>query len=175
MDDRTMNELTPAQEDPLVHRMLATLPAWSPGVGFDNRVLARVWRPHPWWLRRIEAQWDDLVETGQVWLIVGAFALGSLIPIIALTTLVAAHTAEIGWFLAWLVAEGIPVAWAAVWAFISGIVSTVNAMASALLPDARAVLAAIVAYLVLLAACAWGLYRTMGAASATRLSLHERH
>jgi hypothetical protein len=143
-----MSELTPAQEDPAIHRMLSTLPAWMPGPGFDNRVLARVWRPHPLWLRRVEGYWGELVETGQVWLIVGAFALGSLIPIIALTALVAAHTAEIGAFLGWLVTVGIPVAWAAV---------------------------SVVAYLVLLASCAWGLYRTMSAASATRSSLHDRH
>jgi hypothetical protein len=114
MEDRPMSELTPAQEDPAIHRMLSTLPAWMPGPGFDNRVLARVWRPHPLWLRRVEGYWGELVETGQVWLIVGAFALGSLIPIIALTALVAAHTAEIGAFLGWLVTVGIPVAWAAV-------------------------------------------------------------
>ncbi len=148
MEDRPMSELTPAQEDPAIHRMLSTLPAWMPGPGFDNRVLARVWRPHPLWLRRVEGYWGELVETGQVWLIVGAFALGSLIPIIALTALVAAHTAEIGAFLGWLVTVGIPVAWAAV---------------------------SVVAYLVLLASCAWGLYRTMSAASATRSSLHDRH
>jgi hypothetical protein len=106
---------------------------------------------------------------------VGAFALGSLIPIIALTALVAANTAAIGAFLGWLVAEGIPVAWAEVSAFISGIVSTVNTLASALLPNARALMVAVVAYLVLLASCAWGLYRTMSTASATRSSLHDRH
>jgi hypothetical protein len=155
MENRTRSELTPAQEDPAIHRMLSTLPAWTPGPGFDNRVLARVWRPHPLWLRRVEGYWGELVETGQVWLIVGAFALGSLIPIIALTALVAANTAEIGAFLGWLVAEGIPVAWAAAVALISEIV--------------------VVAYLVLLASCAWGLYRTMSAASATRSSLHDRH
>lgn len=175
MEDRTMSELTPAQEDPAVHRMLSTLPAWTPGPGFDNRVLARVWRPHPLWLRRVEAYWGELVETGQVWLIVGAFALGSLIPIIALTALVAANTAEIGAFLGWLVTEGIPVARAAVWAFISEIVSTVNTMASALLSNARALMVAVVAYLVLLASCAWGLYRTMSAASTARSSLHDSH
>jgi hypothetical protein len=175
MEDRTKSELTPAQEDPAIHRMLSTLPAWMPGPGFDNRVLARVWRPHPLWLRRVEGYWGELVETGQVWLIVGAFALGSLIPIIALTALVAANTAAIGAFLGWLVAEGIPVAWAEVSAFISGIVSTVNTLASALLPNARALMVAVVAYLVLLASCAWGLYRTMSTASATRSSLHDRH
>jgi hypothetical protein len=175
MEDHSMSELTPAQEDPGIHRMLSTLPAWTPGPGFDNRVLARVWRPHPLWLRRAEAYWGELVETGQVWLIMGAFALGSLIPIIALTALVAANTAEIGAFLAWLVTDGIPVAWAAVRAFISGIVSTVNTVVSALLPNARALMVAGVAYLVLLASCAWGLYRTMSSASATRASLHDTH
>ena len=175
MDDRTMSELTPAQEDPGLHRMLSTLQAWTPGPGFDNRVLARVWRPHPRWLRRAEAYWGELVETGQVWLVAGAFALGSLIPIIVLTALVAANTAEIGVFLGWLVTEGIPVAWAATVAVISEIVSTVNTVASALLPNARAVMVAVVAFLMLLASCAWGLYRTLGAARATRSSLHDTH
>lgn len=174
MNDRTMSEVTPAEEDPAIHRVLATLPAWTPGPGFENRVLARVWRPHPLWLRRVEGYWGELAETGQVWLIIGAFALGSLIPLIALTALIAAHTAEIGAFLGWLVAEGIPVAWAATWAFIAGVVSTVNTVASALLPNARALLLAVVAFLVLLASCAWGLYRTMSAVSATRSSLHDR-
>lgn len=175
MDDRMMSDLTPAQEDPAIHRMLSTLPAWTPGPGFDNRVLARVWRPHPLWLRRMEAYWAELVETGQVWLIVGAFALGSLIPLIALTALTAANTAAIGAFLGWLVAEGIPVAWAALVAFISQAVSDVNTMASVLLPNARALALAAVAFLVLLACCAWGLYRTMSAASVTRSPLHEKH
>jgi hypothetical protein len=168
MNDREMSELTPAQEDPAIHRMLSTLTAWTPGPGFDSRVLARVWRPHPLWLRRAEAYWGELVETGQVWLIAGAFALGSLIPVIALTALVSAHMAEIWTFLDWLVAEGIPVAWMATLAFLSGVVSTVNTVASALLPNARALTLAVVAYLVLLAGCAGGLYRTMSAPSATR-------
>jgi len=175
MNDRPSTDLSPGDEDPAIHRALSTLPAWTPGPGFENRVLARVWRPHPLWLRRIEGYWGELVETGQVWLVAGAFALGSLIPIIALTALAAAHTAEIGAFVGWLVAEGIPLAWAATWAFISGVVSNVNTLASALLPNARALLLAAVAFLVLLASCAWGLHRTMSAASATRSSLHDTH
>jgi hypothetical protein len=99
--------LTPADEDPVIHRHLAALPAFTPATLFGDRVLSRVWMPEPAWARNVRVVGRDWTDSGRMWLVFGALALGSLIPTAAGVTLVAAFASEIAAGIAWLFDVGL--------------------------------------------------------------------
>lgn len=74
----------PDQPDPVVDRYLVTLSRFTTRPGFENRVMARVWRPAP----RLVVVWRDrmrqLATPGRVWTAAGAMAAGSFLWILAL-------------------------------------------------------------------------------------------
>jgi hypothetical protein len=102
--------LTPAEEDPVIHRELAALSPFAPTVLFEERVLTRVWRPEPEWARNLRSAVRELRDTGRIWLVLGALALGSLIPAAVLAGLGAAFASEIGVGVSWLFEQGLPTA-----------------------------------------------------------------
>ena len=50
-----VTQLTPAEEDPIVDRWLASLPELSPGGSFEDAVMARVWVPVPHWVQSVQS------------------------------------------------------------------------------------------------------------------------
>jgi hypothetical protein len=105
MSDRSLPDLTPAEEDPVLHGYLATLPQAMPSQGLQRRVLTRVWRPAPRWVREAEARWIDSVESGRIWFVLGAIAAGSLIPLAVTTGLLVTFSSQIGALSAWMISE----------------------------------------------------------------------
>jgi hypothetical protein len=170
MEDRFLDAQTPAEEDPAVHRALATLPAFAPGPVFENRVMSRVWRPLPPKLRELVLAWQDYVDSGRVYGPLGALAVGALIPLGAAIALVATFSSQIGSFLVWLVGVGIPFAWAMARADIAEVVATVNTYIAALFPSGTALMATAIGSVLVLAGCTFGLYRTMNPRGAMRHS-----
>lgn len=72
----TPDHLTPAEEDPVVHRFVAALARPAPRPPFETRVLTRVWRPPPRAWRAIRAR---LTSSWQARLLFGALAAGAFI------------------------------------------------------------------------------------------------
>jgi len=170
MEDRFLNEPTPAEEDPAVHRALATLPAFAPGPVFEDRVMSRVWQPLPPKLRELVLAWRDYVDSGRHYGPLGALAVGALIPLGVVIGLAVTFSTQIGSFLAWLVGVGVPFAWAWARADIAEVVSTVNTFVAALFPSGTALMGAAIGSVLVLAGCTFGLYRTMNPRGAMRHS-----
>ena len=69
MQDRNdVTRLSPAEEDPVLHRHLAAALPFTPRPLFDEHVLARVWRPDPEWVRNVKFAGEELVDSGRIWL-----------------------------------------------------------------------------------------------------------
>jgi len=110
MNEHDETLLTPADEDPVIHRHLAALPAFTPATLFEDRVLSRVWMPDPEWARNVRAVGREWTDTGRIWLVLGALALGSLIPAAVGASLVGAFASEIAAGIEWLFDVGLPTA-----------------------------------------------------------------
>jgi hypothetical protein len=173
MNDQTPNAQTPAQEDPAVHRALATLPAFGPATWFEDRVMSRVRRPLPPWLKQALAGWRHYVESGRIYGVVGALAVGSLLPATAALLLASTFREQIGDGVAWFFSVGVPYVGAHIAADVAEVASEVNTMVGALFPSTTVLAAAAAGSVVMLAGCAWGLYRTMNVRGAVRLSRYE--
>lgn len=161
MTDAIAHGLMPAEEDPILHRYLSLLPAAVPAAALGERVLSGVWRPAPRWVRRSRAVIDDMIASGRIWLVIGALAVGSLVPLAASLVLVRVFAESIGGGLRWFVAEGIPFAWVAVAADMEQFAGTVASTLAAHGLTGGELLATGVGATVTMIGCAIGLCRTM--------------
>ena len=165
-DDVT--RLTPAEEDPLLHRHLADLPSFGPHRLFDDRVLSHVWRPEPEWVENVRRAGRELFATGRGWFLVGGLALGSLLPLMVLVAAGVTFDGGIGRGLAWLFDRGIPTAWTGVSGQITELLSQGETRLHALPLSGGTLRTFAGSAFVLLAGCAWGLRRTMRPSGARR-------
>lgn len=108
MRDSDQHDPTPQDEDAVLHGYLAGLPTMAPDPGFDDRVLAWVRRPAPRWIAAVRHQAAAYTESGQVWFLVGALALGSLIPWLAVGAFAAAEPQFVSSGIRWLTGQGWP-------------------------------------------------------------------
>jgi len=150
-----MDHRTPADEDPVVHGYLTALGQPPAVSGLANRVLVNVWRPKPAWLRRIEARYDELVESGRIWFVVGAFAAGSLIPIAVSALAVVAWGNQ----LAWGASEFGPQLWAAVVTGWNTALFEISNVWTTYMPGSGVLKAAAFVTLITTVICSFGLYR----------------
>jgi hypothetical protein len=175
MSDQTPDAATPAQEDPVVHRALGTLAAFGPTSWFEDRVMARVRRPLPPWLKQARATWRHYVESGKVYGPVAILAIGSLLPATAAVILASTFRTQIGDGMAWFFSVGVPYVWAQLAAETVPVVAEASAAVGAILPSTTALVAAAASCVAMLVGCAWGLHRTMNSRGAARSSRYETH
>jgi hypothetical protein len=162
-DQHDVTKLTPAEEDPVLHRHIAAMPAFAPRALFEDHVLARVWRPDPEWVRNVRFAGEELVESGRIWLLIGAVTVGSLIPLAVLLGGGATFATEIGTGIDWLFKTGIPSVWTATASDISYAMSQLETLMAALPLSSETLRVVALGSLPVLAACTWGLSRTMRA------------
>ncbi len=161
MNEENETTLSPAAEDPVLHRHLVALAAFTPATLFEERVLAGVWMPEPEWVRNLRIVGKEWTDTGRIWLVLGALALGSLVVAAAGAGLVAAFSSEIAAGTAWLLEHGLPKALAATTSELAVRWQQV-APDSAFVQFTGVQVASVAAMsVVLLAACTWGLRKTM--------------
>ncbi len=168
MSDDVHNGLTPADEDPVIHRMLTALPTPQPQREFGDLVLSNVWRPHPRWVRRVRGSLRDLVNSGRVWLVVGGLAVGSLLPIAAAAVAISIFAPSIAGGVETLFTQLIPLAWTSLVTQVTSLFETVVTSAEQLGLHPRAWAMIGMTSLVGLAVCGWGLHRTMTPRAARR-------
>jgi hypothetical protein len=171
MDDLTPNVPSPAYEDPHIHRFLATLPAFGPLPGFEDRVLAQVRVPAPVWLQRTRERTRTVAARRTFWILAGGLATGSAASTAALAILVATRPGLIELTGRWLVAQIAVPAWRMAVGFLSGFWSTLNTLVGTLVPFGSG-LAAAAATVAILTLCTWGLYRTMQPGLRARTPFH---
>ncbi len=150
MERSMRNGLTPAEEDPVLHQYLTTLPSFTPATSlFEERVLARVRRPVPGWLRQVHGAVRGFARTGRVWLVLGPLAVGSVISITAAVIVATVYASDVGRFFTWLWGEGLPTAWSHTRADFTEAAAAVSLTFGTLASSAG-----------ILLLCGWGLYRT---------------
>ena len=152
-----MDHFRPADEDPVVHGYLTALGRPSPAPGLANRVLVNVWKPKPVWLRRLIARYDELVESGRIWFIVGAFAAGSLIPIAVVTVGFVAWGNQI----AWGFGEIGPSVWGAVVSAWNTAIGEASTLLNTFMPSGDFLKTAGLVTSITTVICSVGLYRMM--------------
>ena len=168
MSDDLHTGLTPADEDPVIHRMISTLPTPQPRREFGDLVLSKVWRPDPRWARRARGVMRDAIESGRIWLVVGGLAVGSLLPIAAVAVGISVFAPTIVGGVETLVTRSIPLGWTFVVTQIASLFETVLASTAQLgLPPRAWGLIGLTSGSAL-AVCGWGLYRTMTPRAARR-------
>lgn len=104
MNESPVTQLTPADEDPFVHRHLAALASFAPGEAFADRVMTRVWRPAPAWVRRTAELGRRVFSRKRVWAWTGGLAAASAIS--ALLAIGLALTYSVQLETAWSVVAG---------------------------------------------------------------------
>lgn len=106
--DPNANVPTPAEEDPVVHRFLGTLPRFELGTQFETRVLRRVWRPVP---PRLRERWRRFAGSWEARLFLGLLAAGAFLWQAGMVTLAMQFPAEAREIGATAVRQGLPFLW----------------------------------------------------------------
>ncbi len=91
MNEDRVSNITPSEEDPVVDRWLNSLPELVPSPGFEDAVMARVWRPAPSWLQSMQSATRALYSGKRVWMWAGGLAASSAVSMVILVGLGVSH------------------------------------------------------------------------------------
>ena len=80
-----VTQLTPNEEDPVVHGLLANLELYAPSPGFSDRVMHHVWRPAPTWVQKLSHVFSTAFSRKRVWAVAGGLAATSAVTMVAIT------------------------------------------------------------------------------------------
>ncbi len=172
MNDLTRNARTPAEEDPLVHGFLMTLPHFAPRAGIENRVLTHVWLPLPSWLRQVSEQAQSPGAIRAMWMVVGVFAAATAATVSGVIAITITYWAELtaGWS---RFGERIALpALRVVPDSSKELLSTLNVMIAELVPSGTTLMLGAAISTVIFALCAWGLRRTIRQVQRSRVLVY---
>ncbi len=164
MDDLIPGGLDPA-DDHAIRRYVSTLQAFTPSPGFVERVLARVWRPVPRWLRQLRERVlpPHRIRAGVAVLAAGAFLWQAALAVLIATfpdraTSGLARLTSDAW--PWLVETGRD--------YLARGFDLVTPTITTLLPSGTVVAALSGAALTVMTVSTWGLYRLAGPARSAK-------
>ncbi len=172
MTDNNVTQLTAAEEDPIVDRWLASLPELSPGGGFEDAVMARVWVPVPHWVRSVQNTTRALLNRKRVWVWAGGLAAASAASMAIIVALMVSHWVQIETAWSLLAGSFLLEAWRLGVALIGQTLATAIALREAWGLTGTMTLFAGLAGAAVSASSAWGLYRTLMGFNAERISFH---
>lgn len=162
---------TPAEEDPLVHEWLSSLPALEPRPGFEDAVMARVWQPAPQWVRSFQRLGARVFGGRRTWVWLGGAAAASVVSVLTVGVWAATHWMQVETAWSVFVNGYAREAWrVAVTALANGTAMVLH-ITQALGVTAQAVLLASLVGTAISAACAWGLFHIVRNHS-VRVELH---
>ena len=95
MNEDRVSNITPSEEDPVVDRWLNSLPELVPNPGFEDAVMARVWRPAPSWLQSMQSATRALFSGKRVWMWAGGLAASSAVSMVILVGLAVSHWVQV--------------------------------------------------------------------------------
>ncbi len=161
MNEQSATPLTPAEEDPVIDRWLASLPEFVPSSHFEDAVMARVRVPAPSWVLAVQDATRSWFAGRRAWIWAGGLATSSAVSITVIVTLLVTHWVQVE--TAWsLLAGGIMLeAWRAAVALTARAVGAGLAMNAFWGLNYNAFVLAGVAGGLISAACLWGLYRVL--------------
>ncbi len=95
MNEDRVSNITPSEEDPVVDRWLNSLPELVPSPGFEDAVMARVWRPAPSWLQSMQSATRALFSGKRVWMWAGGLAASSAVSMVILVGLAVSNWVQV--------------------------------------------------------------------------------
>ena len=167
-----VTQLTPAEEDPIVDRWLASLPELSPGDGFEDAVMARVWVPVPHWVRSVQSTTRALLNRKRAWVWAGGVAALSAASIAVIVTLMVSHWVQVETAWSLLAGSFLLEAWRLGVALIGQTLATGIALREAWGVTGTMTLFAGLAGVAVSASSTWGLYKVLMSFNAERISFH---
>jgi hypothetical protein len=175
MKNNDVIQLTPAEEDPVVHRYLSALPSLAPTAGFEDRVMAQVWRPTPAWIQRIRCAAAGLFPRRRAWVWAGGLATASTCSLAIIIALMATNSVQVetAWS-AFTGGLGLP-AWRATISGTIGLVSSVVAYSRLITLNTTMLVSAGLGTALVMVVSLLGLHRTMQQHSSGRVVLHAGH
>ena len=169
-DNVTM--LTPAEEDPIVDRWLASLPELSPSAGFEDAVMARVWTPAPRWVQAVQRVAGPLFHRKHAWKWAGGLAASSAVSLAAIITLAVNYWVQLE--AAWAsFVDGVAIdVWRAGVAWLGQALATTGALGELWGVDGTVITYGSIAAIVVTAFSAWGLRTVFMSFNSERIALH---
>lgn len=164
-----MTQITPEQEDPIVHGYLASLPSFSPRLGFADRVLMDVRRPAPSWVRSAQLVYRTVFnrQTRWVWAL-GATASAAF-SFAVYFSLAVTHWDQVQAAWATFVRTGLPEAWQALAGASASAATTLLSVAEPFTTLTGLWPAAVGGSVLVMMGSAWGLRRTVREFQAERV------
>jgi len=172
MTEDNVNRLTPAEEDPIVDRWLASLPELSPSAEFEDAVMARVWAPAPRWVQSVRTATGAVFHRKRLWVWAGGLAASSAASMAVIVTLMISHWVQVETAWSTFVGGFVLEAWRASVALIGQTVATTMAMRDMWGLNGTVVLFASLAGAAVTVFSGWGLYRLLTSFDTERISFH---
>jgi len=172
MTEDNVTKLTPAEEDPIVDRWLASLPELSPSAEFEDTVMARVRVPAPRWVQSVQTATRALFNRKRLWIWAGGYAAASAASVAVIVTLMVSHWVQVETAWSTFVGGFVLEAWRASVALVGRTVAATLATQATWDVTGTVVLFASLAGAAVMAGSAWGLYRLMTSVDTERISFH---
>ena len=96
MSEDNVTKLTPAEEDPIIDRWLASLPELTPSTDFEDAVMARVWVPAPRWVQSVRRIAGTLFDRKHAWKWAGGLVASSAVSLAVIVTLTVNYRVQLG-------------------------------------------------------------------------------
>ncbi len=161
MHENPVTQLTPAEEDPIVDRWLASLPEFAPQDGFDDAVMCRVYVPAPLWLQAVQSATRRLFSRQRAWAWVGGLAASSAVSMVVLAWWAVSHWVQIETAWSLLAGSYAVDAWRATITLAVKVVAAGLAMREAWGLNSTLLILASVGAALITAFSAWGLQRIL--------------
>jgi hypothetical protein len=172
MTEDNVTQLTPAEEDPIVDRWLTSLQELSPGVNFEDAVMARVWVPAPHWVQSVQTATRAMFHRKRLWMWAGGLAASSAASMAIIITLMVSRWVQVETAWSTFVDGFVLEAWRASVSLIGQTVATTMAIREMWGLTGTVVLFASLAGTAVTVCSAWGLYRLLTNFDTERISFH---
>ena len=165
-------DLTPDKEDPVLHAYLTALPSYSPRDGFQDRVMSRVWKPAPAWVKPFVVRARAFAHPRRIWMLAGGLAFTSSIFMAATVALAVANWMHVE--TAWRLFVGTVMlgAWSVVVQWTAASVAAVVRWFQLLDVGGSTIVVGLCAATLVVLSSAWGLLRTLKRYDSERVALN---
>ncbi len=172
MFEDNVTKLTPAEEDPIVDRWLASLPELTPSTDFADAVMARVWAPAPRWVQSVQRVTGALFDRKHARKWAGGLAASSAVSLAVIVTLAVNYWVQLETVWASFV-DGVAIeVWRAAIAWLGQALATTVALGELWGVNGTVIAYASTAGIVVTVFSAWGLHRVFTSFNSERIALH---
>ena len=172
MSEDNVTRLTPAEEDPIIDRWLASLPELTPSTNFEDAVMARVWVPAPSWVQSVRRIAGTLFDRKHAWKWAGGLVASSAVSLAVTVSLAVNYWVQLETAWASFV-DGVAIdVWRTAIAWLGQALATTVALGELWGVNGTVITYASIAGIVVTVFSAWGLHRVFTSFNSERIALH---